>query len=223
VVFARDECEFTSGHAVLNLVHSYTAFMGTRTELLANPFHHKIAHEELAPAKAKWGKDKPHIPPGDVGAFLSCESDISPGWRRVKNALAVLGGARDGELHGLRWKSVNLEHEIPRDTVDVRLSYKTKDGRYAEDDTLKTDAAHRVIPLDELALVRVQAQFDEGWEAWVGRPPEPDDYVRPNAEGQPWRPACQSDLRRSVRWNLCRKGRRMDFSHADAVDKFSYA
>lgn len=36
-------------------------------------------------------------------------------------------------------------------------------------------------------------------------------------------PTCQCDLRRRVRWNLCSKGRRIDFSHAEAVDKFSYA
>jgi hypothetical protein len=36
-------------------------------------------------------------------------------------------------------------------------------------------------------------------------------------------PACQCDLRRPPRWNLCSKGRRMDLSDADAFNKFSLA
>ena len=45
------------------------------------------------------------------------------------------------------------------------------------------------------ALVRLQAWFDEGWEAWTGRAPAADDYVFPTAEGKPWRPRAAEQVR----------------------------
>jgi hypothetical protein len=53
---------------------------------------------------------------------------VIPEWPRTKNALAVLGGARDGELHGLRWGSVKLEDALLHYVLEVQLSYPTKEG-----------------------------------------------------------------------------------------------
>ena len=197
VVYARDHCGLQAAYSVRNLVNSYSAFLGSRLDLAANPFRHAAVRAELPAPRPKWGRDKPHIAPEYVALFLACGVPDVPGWRWVKNGLALLGGARDGELQGLLWSLVNLRHAIPHYCLEFQLAFHTKSG-YAKRDDLKTENALRLVPLHEVALARLRWWHDEGWERWVGRKPQPHDYVFPNAKGASWRPKAAQMLREDL-------------------------
>ncbi len=71
VVYARERKGGRAAYTVRNLVNSYSAFLGSRLELPANPFHHDVVRTELPTARPRWGRDKPHIDPQYVPAFPS--------------------------------------------------------------------------------------------------------------------------------------------------------
>ena len=187
VLYARDRLGGKAAYTVRNIVNSYSAFLGSRLELPANPFHHDAVRAELPAPKPRWGRDKPHIAPENVPKLLKLEPPELPEWRWVKIAVALLGGARDGELHGLLWRSVQAEHETPHYKLEQQLAFRTKKG-YAQPDELKTETSFRVVPLHTIALKRMAWWKKEGWLAWVGRAPTEDDYVFPSSKGTQWRP-----------------------------------
>jgi integrase len=197
VIYARDRAGLKAAYSVRNLVNSYSAFLGSRLDMTANPFHHRAVRAELPPPRPQWGRDKPHIEPKDVGRFLACQPPAIPGWRWVKNAVALLGGARDGELLGLRWRAVKLDAEIPHYKLEQQLARFTKNG-YAQLDDLKTMNAFRVVPLHPVAIERLQWWKSGGWNAWVKRTPGDDDFVFPNASGESWRPRSAELLREDL-------------------------
>jgi integrase len=197
VIYARDRLGLRAAFSVRNVVHSYSAFLGSRIELTANPFHHPAVRAELPAPKPKWGADKPHILPEYVPAFMECGVPAIPGWRWVKNAMALFGGARDGELQGLKWSAVNLTHEIPHYKLTTALAFHTKNG-YAQLDEMKTANSVRVVPLHDIPLARLRWWKSEGWRKFIEREPTDDDFVFPNARGQSWRPKAASQLREDL-------------------------
>jgi len=197
VIYARDRLGPKAAYSVRNIVNSYSAFLGSRMEIPANPFHHKAVRAELPSPKPRWGRDKPHIAPDDVPKFLACAPPAIPNWRWVKNAVALLGGAREGELQGLRWRFVVFKHETPHYKIEHQLVKYSKEG-YAKLAELKTENSFRVVPLHDLARERLRWWHDEGWQEWVGRKPTNDDFVFPNSEGKGWRPRAAQLLREDL-------------------------
>lgn len=63
--------------------------------------------------------------------------------------VAVTVGLRRGELHGLRWRDVDLE----RGTVTIRRTLtRLTDGTWIIGDSGKSDAAHRTVRLPRIAI-----------------------------------------------------------------------
>jgi integrase len=197
VIYGRDRNGPKAAYTVRNLINSYSAFLGGRMELAANPFHHGAVRAELPPPKPRWGRDKPHLAPEHITRFLTCEDPAIPKWRWVKYSLAVLGGAREGELQGLLWRYVFLDAEIAYYGLVQQLAFESKKG-YAQLDDLKTDSSFRFVPLHPLALARLRWWWEHGWMAWVGRAPTAEDFVFPNEKGKSWRPKAASYLRQDL-------------------------
>jgi integrase len=197
VLYVRDRLGVKAAYTVRNMVNSYSAFLGSRLDLPANPFHHGAVRAELPSPKPTWGRDKPHVAPEDVPKLMRLAPPNVPGWRWTKSAVALLGGARDGELHGLLWRSVYEKHAIPHYKLEQQLAFRSKKG-YARPEELKTETSFRVVPLHEVALERIVWWRKEGWREWVGRSPNDDDYVFPNSKGESWRPRSAQLLREDL-------------------------
>lgn len=200
VIFIREKVpSLKSSCAQGNVITSYSAFLSSQPEVLANPFHHSMAKSEQPERRTSWGQGSPpHIEPANVPKFLACQHESIPQWRRVKNAIAILGGCREGELMGLRWRNIDLEAEIPHYTVEGQLSARAKDGTgglMVGDDDVKTKASFRVVPLHPFAVKALRSWFEEGWSIWVGREPKERDYVFVTASGSPFRPQAALQLR----------------------------
>lgn len=93
---------------------------------------------------------------------------LTPLERRVQYGLLGLGMMRAGEVAGLRWGQVDLA-ETPLGRIVVIASY---DGRP------KTDA-ERWMPIHDSLAALLREWKERGWEAMMGRPPEPTDLVLP--------------------------------------------
>jgi integrase len=93
---------------------------------------------------------------------------------RVLNALCLFTGLRKGEACGRRWRDLD-DGPKPLPSMTVRDQY---DGQ-----KLKTDRP-RVVPVHpELQLV-LAAWAREGFELYVGRKPEPDDFIVPTVSAR---------------------------------------
>lgn len=89
---------------------------------------------------------------------------------RVLNALCLLGGLREGEACGRRWRDLDGA-PAPLPSLTVADQYGGK--------KLKTERP-RVVPVHpELATV-LEGWAREGFELLTGRKPEPDDFIVPN-------------------------------------------
>lgn len=88
---------------------------------------------------------------------------------RVKLMFASATGVRAGELHALRWRHV----ELTRGEVCV----ETRVDAFGEEDTTKTAAGIRTVPIGRLVVASLKA--------WKLRSSfkKPDDLVFPNREG----------------------------------------
>lgn len=104
---------------------------------------------------------------GEVAVLLSHHAIPSP--VRVLNALCLLGGLREGEACGRRWRDIDRS-TVPLMALAVGTQYA---GR-----ALKTKKA-RVVPVHpELAII-LQEWAVGDFAALMGRSPEPDDYIVP--------------------------------------------
>jgi integrase len=93
------------------------------------------------------------------------------GWGiRTLNGLCGLGGFREGEACGLRWRDLDLS-TTPLAALTVRGQY----GGHAT----KTERP-RVVPVHPVLLELLRAWADEGFELLMGRKSTPDDFIVPN-------------------------------------------
>jgi integrase len=83
--------------------------------------------------------------------FDACEHEpLGPMFR-----LGLLVGMRPGELAGLRWGDVDLEHG----TLTVGHAVQMRGGRGFHVDVLKTSASHRTIGLPAVAIAELRRQL----------------------------------------------------------------
>ncbi|HXQ20566.1 MAG TPA: tyrosine-type recombinase/integrase [Candidatus Acidoferrales bacterium] len=127
------------------------------------------AHNPVAdvpkPATAK--RKREVLDPTQLPALLAQLSGRS----RIAVSLAGLTGMREGEVFGLRWRSVDLKEG----TISVEEQYTL--GQHGE---VKTDAGQRVIGIDPALAAELAA-----WK--LGRTPEckqPDSLVLSTASGE---------------------------------------
>ncbi len=97
-----------------------------------------------------------------------------PADRHVVYGLELLAGVRPGEAAGLRWRNYDPTLE-PLGKLLVATSYNTRKHRAK---STKTDAVRHVPVHPTLAAMLAEWKLS-GWEAMVGRAPEPDDLIVP--------------------------------------------
>ncbi len=61
-----------------------------------------------------------------------------------------------------------------------------------------SDEAPRRVPVHPALAVLLEAWFREGFRAWTGRNPKPEDYILPSTKGEEWRPDSARHLRRHL-------------------------
>lgn len=115
---------------------------------------------------------------------------------RARYALALTTGLRDGEIAGLCVVMVDLAACVL--TVRQAVQLKSRNGKGARVGRTKTRASVRTLPIHPAAAAALREWLDDGWEMLVGRPPEPGDFVFPNAAGQQWRPDSAEFLRQDL-------------------------
>jgi integrase len=89
---------------------------------------------------------------------------------RVLNALTLLGGLREGEACGRRWRDLATDAS-PLWALSVHDQY--------DEQPLKTDRA-RLVPVHPELATALEAWGREGFELLTGHPPSPDDFIVPN-------------------------------------------
>jgi hypothetical protein len=65
---------------------------------------------------------------------------------------------------------------------------------YAKPKKTKTKSSNRKGPLHRAAVAAIREWLIEGWPAYVGRQPGPDDYLFPRPDGKPCRPKSAREL-----------------------------
>lgn len=128
----------------------------------------------------------------DIAELVNRLDTTPPMWRSLV-ILAVISGARAGELVGLEWKHVNFE----RETIRIEQALTLKKGEGVKVKSTKTDRSRIVsVPASILQLLKelkheknkAKLQAAELWEReWEG---VERDFVftAPNAFGRPLRP-----------------------------------
>jgi integrase len=116
-----------------------------------------------------------------------CSSALIPEPRRVRYALAFLGGLRDGEIAGLRIRDVDCDHSL----ITVEQAYTTLRAV----GKTKTRGSVRALPLHPMARKAVAAWLKHGWRIWACAEPTPDSPLLPGVGGSWTRPRSADALR----------------------------
>src|SRR5262249_52639441 len=119
---------------------------------------------------------------------------------RTRYVLGATGGFRDGEIAGIKIKTLDLEgNEEEPPTVRIEQSLATIGAKvgvaYAKPKKTKTKSSKRKTPLHRAAVAAIREWLTEGWPAYVGRKPGPEDYLFPRPDGKPCRPKSARELR----------------------------
>lgn len=122
---------------------------------------------------------------------------------RARYMLGVTSGYRDGEIAGIKIKALDLdgnEEEPPIARIEQSLAtIGAKVGvAYAKPKKTKTKSSKRKTPLHRAAVAAIREWLTEGWPAYVGRQPGPEDYLFPRPDGEPCRPKSARELREDL-------------------------
>lgn len=157
-----------------------------------NPCRLPKVREELPALPDLEDGDKPRHTEDEASRL--CFDARIPLERRLRYLLAFTTGMRDGELAGLRWSSLVVEHQV--EAVRVRDAVaQAGDAGWATRRATKTKASRRTIPLHPAALAALAGWRAGGWRELVGRDPTDDDPILPGPGGEPARPASAALLR----------------------------
>jgi integrase len=118
-----------------------------------------------------------------------------PAVRRVRYLAATLAVLRDGEVAGLRIKSVDRQQGTM--AIVEALKLIGPEGHATKGRT-KTTGSVRVNPLHPALWTAMKWWIGEGWERWVCRAPKPEDYLFPTEEGKSHRPKSAEFLREDL-------------------------
>jgi integrase len=185
-----------------NVVNSLAAFFADAmaeewADLPANPMRHEAVRREVPEAVTLAGKHTiVHFSKPVAERILS--STAVPEWRRVRTLVALTSGMAEGELSGLHLDDVDLDTALPVARVTKALAIEGAKG-WATMRQPKTENRVRTLPLHSLAVRALKAWRSTGWARWVGRHPQPTDFLFPNEKGEGWRPTMAKMLRADLR------------------------
>ncbi len=198
----RDPLTVRNVTHVLGQVYRFARARGLFPDGRVLPSEGDEVRAEIAAAlqrKAMRG-ERPRVacPPEVVSTIVASEkvSEL----RRTMTLAYFLTGMRPGELHGLRVADYREAHGIL--LLDVReqwaLPRANTPPRLAP---LKTVWSRRKIPVHSALRLQLDAWLTDGFQRHVGRAPEADDFLFPDAIGAPFRElhcdAFVSDLQRA--------------------------
>lgn len=129
------------------------------------------------------------------GCAALLEAPSTPLVWAVRYGLAALAGFEDGVIAGLTWE----DHEDGAISVCRAVAQKGPTGWASISRTKNahrgSDAAPRHVPVHRALAALLDAWRSGGFRAWTGRDPRPGDFVLPQPNGRPWRPASAEKLR----------------------------
>jgi integrase len=117
-------------------------------------------------------------------------------------AASLYTGVRPGEAHGWRVSDYRNEHgvlflEVREQLTLARTDYPSKLS------SPKTVWGRRKIPVHPVLRLRLDAWLEHGWQNHVGRKPEPDDFLFPDASGESFREERCDEFLADVRASGC--------------------
>jgi hypothetical protein len=98
--------------------------------------------------------------------------------RRVLHGLDFLTGMRPGEVAARRWRDLDTT-TTPLWPLDVGTAYESRCGIEKPTKTL----VERIVPVHPLLAELLRTWYRGDWQAFMGRPPTPEDLIVPRAEG----------------------------------------
>lgn len=166
------------------------AILAKWTSLDNNPLRNPLLGHELPLLERLSGKTVVHVVRPSAQALLN-DLSIAP-HRWLRYLLAFATGLRDGEISGLVWANVYLDHEIPHVHVVQSVDSRRVVG------PPKTEWSVRRVALWPPLVPILRAWLNEGWELFYGYgAPTPNDWVLPSqrGRGKPARPYTSGALR----------------------------
>jgi integrase len=184
----RDALTVRNVARVLDGIYKFAQARGYLPKNMRRPTEADEFRAEIAGAlkeKSKLGLEgRVACPTETVRALVHCAA--VPELRRVMTRVAFFTGARPGELHA--WRVSDYRELFGVRFMDVReqwtLAKKDYPSRLAP---LKTVWCRRKIPVHASLVPCLDAWLSEGWKRHVGRAPTSEDFLFPNANGQPFR------------------------------------
>ncbi len=164
------------------------------TEKDGSVARHKAVRRELPEAVVSAPKT---LAPSALESLL--DAPTTPLVWAVRYGLAALAGFEDGVIAGLRMtdydgRSLSVRRAVaqkgPKGWASVS---KTKNPHRGSDE------APRRVPVHPALAVLLEAWFAEGFRVWTGRNPKPANFVLPQPDGRPWRPASAEKLRHHLK------------------------
>jgi len=200
----RDPLTVRNCGRVLDDIYRYAQANGLFPRGLRRPTEGAEYRAEIAGAlkeKTRLGRDtRVPCPTETVRRLVHCE-DVSE-WRRVVTRTAFFTGARPGELHA--WRIHDYRKEFGVHLLDVReqktLSKKGFDSRLTPP---KTSWGRRKVPVHRSLVPVLDAWLARGWQQHVGRKPEADDFLFPDANGESFRETSSVDFLDDLRRAGC--------------------
>ena len=164
-------------HHIAGTVKRLLAEAVDRELLAANPCAWR-PKRDLPPKRDKVAGKRNHsgFTAGEVWQLLHDER--IPEDRRVMYGLDFLTGMRPGEVAARRWKDLDTTM-TPLWRLDVGTAFNSR--HYVEKCT-KTNV-EKIIPVHPLLAEILRTWYATGWEAFMGRPPKPEDLVVPREQG----------------------------------------
>ena len=188
-----------SSHTLRNILQSASDLFEEALAddlVAANPFRADAVRKHLPPPERIAGEHVAIcVSRADAEALVGCQR-VAEG-RRVVHTVALLTGLRAGELGGLRWSNVVLDHEVPHIRVERSLNEKGVLG------PLKHRNARRPVPLHPVAAETLRRWKLGAWVLLTGHAARDSDHVFVDLEGnlalRPHADHLRADLARAGR------------------------
>jgi integrase len=149
--------------------------------LTSNPTKGDEFMDELKAILARDDQREWLLPVDSLSKLVSCAT--VPTDRRISYLAMALTGLRPGELAGLQCKHIVQENGITFLRIEQQWTPRRGKGSVAGFDTLKTRWSRRMIPIHRSLWQPLAQWLTSGWKAWVGRSPQREDFIFPDADG----------------------------------------
>jgi integrase len=190
--------------SVLTQIYELVRELGHLPDGRMLPTDHREVAAELSAAisrKQEQGPTRFQVPPEYLAQLVLAPSTSA--FRRITMLTYVYTGLRPGELHGLLVQDVRRVGDVL--VLDIRVQRALYRSRKLPErkDRVKTPHSVRRVPAHRQLARGLDWWLKTGWEAHVGRPPTPTDYLFPNPKGKPFREPNAEEFRGDLKAAGC--------------------